>query len=49
MKAYKNYLYLSVPFICFSNAIRHLRFKNKGELLIEKENKDEVEYKEPMQ
>ena len=49
MKAYKNYLYLSVPLICIAIAIRHLRFKNKGEPLIDKEKKDEVEYKEPMQ
>ena len=47
MKAYINYLYLSVPLICIG--IRHLRFKNKGESLIDKEKKDEVENKEPMQ
>ena len=39
------YLYLSVPLICIAIAIRHLRFKNKGESLIDKEKKDEVEYK----
>ena len=43
------YLYLSVPLICIAIAIRHLRFKNKGESLIDKEKKDEVENIEPMQ
>ena len=29
--------------------IRYLRFKDKGEPLIDKEKKDAVEYREPMQ
>ena len=47
MKAYKNYLYLTVPLIIIAICIRHLRFKNKGEPLLGGENKDKVEYKEP--
>ena len=48
MIAYKNYLYLTVPLILIGIAIRHYRFRNKGEPLVG-EKKDEVEYREPMQ
>ena len=49
MIAYKNYLYLTVPLIIIAIFIRKIRFKNKGEpLLDDKEGKKEpVEYKEP--
>ena len=49
MIAYKNYLYLTVPLIIIAICIRKIRFKNKGEpLLDDKEGKKEpVEYKEP--
>ncbi len=47
MKAYKNYLYLTIPLIIIAIFIRHLRMKDKGEPLVGDEKKDEVEYKEP--
>ena len=46
MKAYRNYLFLTLPLICIAILIRHLRKPEKGEPLVG-DKKDKVEHIEP--
>ena len=48
MIAYKNYLYMTIPLIICGIIIRERRFRfKKGEILIDDDKIEEVEYKEP--